>query len=190
LNKQERRLKKDSETIEKIRGRSPELFADKSDTTQTEDSLEVGVTLVADSMRIKELLSQYLDLDSARHINHSDKEIDLEQKAFRQQIFLNKQRDIEREIPRAGFKKQVQEFKGEHYRLKVTFDPNSTPQIKLSGATDHMIIDREKTIWMYKYIEKEITTWQAFKKLWPVWLGVLLVGILSGAGLLIKLYIK
>jgi hypothetical protein len=184
LNKQERRLKKDSETIEKIRGRSPELFADKSDTTQTEDSLEVGINLDEDTSKIRDLLGKYVALDSAKQINYADKDIDHEQKTLRQQIFINKQRDIEKEIARVGFKKKEETFTGPNYNLKVAFDPSKKPEISLSGTIQHLTIHEKTTITLYKYIEKTITLRQAFFKLWPVWVGLTVLGVLF------KLWIK
>jgi ubiquitin-protein ligase len=181
LNKQERRLKRDSETIEKIRGRSPELFTDKIDTIQTEDSIEVGVTLVEDSAKIRELIEDYIDLDSAKQINHDNKDIDLEQKALRHQLFINKQNDIKKEIARSGFKKREQTFTGPNYNLKVSFDPFSLPQIKLTGTIHHMQIDKKTTIVTKEYIHTKVTMKQAFLKLWPVWSIMLLLSILGAA---------
>jgi ubiquitin-protein ligase len=187
LNKQDRRLKRDSEIIEKIRGRSPELFADKVDTTQTEDSLEVGVTLTEDSLKIRDLLRDYISLDSAKKLNHENKELDLQQKALRQQLLINKQRDIEKEIARAGFKKREQVFTGPNYNLKVTFDPSKKPEITLSGTIQHMQIDKKTTIVTKEYITKEMTFKQAFWKLWPVWSILIILSIL---GVAMKFIIK
>jgi hypothetical protein len=166
LNKQERRLKRDSELLEKIKGRSGELFASKSDTVSNEDTFKIGVGLEKDYEEVRKLLDEYVALDSARRINH-DSVIDLEQRALRHQILITRQLDIERELRKGAFKRTEKMFRGDHYNFKVVFDPKSEEEISLTGSIVHLIINTEKTIFVPKYIFKEPTGWQAFKKLWP-----------------------
>lgn len=194
LNKQERRLKKDSKEIEKLQGkigkileRSPELVKNQSDTTQTEDSLEVGVNLEEDTAKIRDLLRDYISYDSAKKLNHENKELDLEQKAIRHQLFINKQNDIEHDLARYGFKPKVLESNGPNHHIKAIFDPRKTPELSLVGTIEHLIIHDKTTITLKEYIHKDISMKQAFWKLWPVWSVML---ILSIVGMAIRLWIK
>jgi hypothetical protein len=181
LTKQERRLKKDSELIEKIQGRSPELFSSKADTTNKEDTFQIKIGLEKDYENVRKLLDEYVALDKAKKDNY-DSVINLEQKALRQQILISRQLDIERALRKGAFKKTEKMFKGDNYNLRVLFDPSSEEELSLSGLITHQIITNTKTITIQKYIFKEPTGWQAVKKLWPFFL----VSILICVGAIIK----
>ena len=182
LTKQERQEKRDSELLEKIKGRSPSLFAEKSDTVTRVDTFKIGIELEKDYERVRSLLDEYVALDKARK-NNFDSVIDLEQKALRQQIILSRQLDIEKELRRGAFDKTERPFKGDHYNLRVLFDPKSKEEVSLSGTISHQIINNETTITQKTFVFKPPTTIQAIKKLWPYFLVAILICI----GAIIKL---
>lgn len=179
LTKQERQEKRDSELFEKIEKRSPGLFAEKADTVYKVDTFKIGIGLEKDYERVRSLLDEYVALDSARRENF-DSLIDLEQRALRHQILLNRQLDIERELRRGAFQKTEKAFKGDNYNLRVLFDPQAKEEISLSGSITHQNINTETKITQKIFITKEITMGQAFWKLWPVWAIILLLGIVVG----------
>jgi len=186
LTKQERRLKKDSELLEKIKGRSGELFASKSDTTSKTDSFEINIGLEKDYENVRKLLDEYVALDKARKENY-DSVVNLEQRNLRAQIILSRQLDIEKTLRKGSFLKTEKMFKGDNYNFRVLFDPNGKEELSLSGSITHQIINNQTTITIQKYITKKITMGQAALKLWPIW-SILLV--LSLMGVALKYVIK
>jgi hypothetical protein len=177
LTKQERRLKRDSEQLERIKGRSPELFSEKSDTIKQVDTFKIGLGLNKDFERVRKLLDEYVALDSMRKQNY-DSVVDLEQKALRQQMLLSRQLDIERALRKGAFEKTERMFKADNYDLRVEFDPDKEEELSLSGTITHQIINTTKTITIQKYIYKKITMSQAFVSLWRVWVPLIFIALL------------
>jgi hypothetical protein len=166
LNKQERRLKRDSELLEKIQGRSPEIFAEKSDTTTVEDSLSISMGTKIDTTSFREKLDQYLRLEEAkRDILNND--LRIEQRGSTYGTVVEAQKKVFHDLLGGGLQPFSHNFKDKNYDLNFSFNPKASLQFILKGTISYMVITNTKTITIKEYIYKEPTNWQAFKKMWP-----------------------
>lgn len=166
LNKKERRLKRDSELLTKIQGRSAELFSDKSDTTISEDSINTLMGVKIDTVAFREKLEQYWRLEQAKK-DIQIGSLKMEQKGAAYKTVFDAQKKVFDDLIKGGFEPFSKNFTGKNYDLNFSFNPKAALQFVLKGKIDYMTITNTKTITIKEYVFKEPTGWQAFKKMWP-----------------------
>lgn len=185
LTKQQRQEKRDSKLIEKIKGRSAGLFANKSDTTLTEDSVNLSTNATMDTSAFRDKLLKYWELEQAKKDIHSSDMI-LEQKGSAYRVALEAQQKVFDDIIKGGYKPFNHTFSGENYSLNFSFNPKSSLQFILKGKVTTRIINNKTVITVKEFIYVKPTVWQAIKKLWPF----MLISSLTIIAVILKLILK
>lgn len=185
LTKQQRQERRDSKLIEKIKGRSPGLFAELSDTTVIEDSINLSTGAKMDTAAFRENLLKYWELEQAKKDIHQG-DLNIEQKGAAYRTVFDAQQKVFRGLIQGGYEPFNHTFSGTGYSFNISFNPKSSLQFLIKGKVTTKTINNKTTITIKEFIYMKPTMWQAVKKLWPY----LLVGFLSLVGIILKFILK